>query len=456
MKTIFKSFLVLCLALSFNSCEQVIDLEPTDIITATGINDLSAADQLIIGAYGIMPDLTLISLGEIATDNTQLAPTNTGQGVFTHNWTYNAQFNSGQWIGYYNAINSANTVLAAIDNIEITAAEQGLKDQLKGEAMAIRGYAHWRLLDVYAQSQYGGGDAGIPIIDAPAESSQKPARNTAGEVLAFSKADLTTALGLVPSGIFDVDRFGSAAVNAVLAKIAMVESDWPGAMTAAGNAISQSGTSIANDADYLSMWSDLGNSEVIWKRSRTTNQFISAFKRAGNNDIFYNAAPSLQAMYAADDIRSTVNFVADGTDWLVNKYTWTSPANAADVKIFRTSEMALIRAEAAAMQNMLGAAAAEVDAIRAMRIDSHVANSTSYASQADALTDIHLERRKELAFEGQRFFDMKRLGMGFTRPASDCILASSCALPAGSPLFAHPIPENELNGNPNMVQNPGY
>jgi len=83
------------------------------------------------------------------------------------------------------------------------------------------------------------------------------------------------------------------------------------------------------------------------------------------------------------------------------------------------------------------------------------ANATEItASGLQLMTDIIDERRKELAFEGHRFFDIKRLQLDIVR--NDCSLSNNCTVAYGDDLYAYPIPEQEINVNPNMIQNSGY
>ncbi len=90
---------------------------------------------------------------------------------------------------------------------------------------------------------------------------------------------------------------------------------------------------------------------------------------------------------------------------------------------------------------------------------------TSYAGgeTGQALEDaIQFERRVELAFEGHRFFDIKRRGESVTRTNAGDIIDGTgnrpavVVLPAGDHRFQFPIPIDEVNANPNFVQNPGY
>ena len=73
-----------------------------------------------------------------------------------------------------------------------------------------------------------------------------------------------------------------------------------------------------------------------------------------------------------------------------------------------------------------------------------------------AINDIILERYKELAFEGFRFYDLKRRNLSLQRDASDVDSPLWQTLPAGNFRFVYPIPAQELLANEAMVQNPGY
>lgn len=86
---------------------------------------------------------------------------------------------------------------------------------------------------------------------------------------------------------------------------------------------------------------------------------------------------------------------------------------------------------------------------------------TNFSTQQAAFARILEERRVEFAFEGQRYLDMKRLGVragspGFVRDAQDCASTGACSLAPNSTKLTLPIPRSEMVSNPNMVQNPGY
>lgn len=72
-----------------------------------------------------------------------------------------------------------------------------------------------------------------------------------------------------------------------------------------------------------------------------------------------------------------------------------------------------------------------------------------------------MDRRKEFAFEGHRYLDIKRIGneinVGVNRLAYDALSFSApLALPASDYRFTLPIPRSELSANPTITQNPNY
>ena len=96
-----------------------------------------------------------------------------------------------------------------------------------------------------------------------------------------------------------------------------------------------------------------------------------------------------------------------------------------------------------------------ITSLRQARINED--QNVIFTSQADAINFIANERRIELANEGSRFLDLKRLNRSLERVGSDCdFLNNACNLPAGDFRFAMPIPIDELSANDLIVQNPGY
>lgn len=117
--------------------------------------------------------------------------------------------------------------------------------------------------------------------------------------------------------------------------------------------------------------------------------------------------------------------------------------------------MYLIRAEALAEKNQTGAGADDLNALRAARIPGYTPQI--FAGKDALITALYTERFKELAFEGQRLFDLRRRGLSVTRNPEDAINAlGAVLLKPGQKGYVFPIPDAETKANKNMKQNPGY
>ena len=147
---------------------------------------------------------------------------------------------------------------------------------------------------------------------------------------------------------------------------------------------------------------------------------------------------------------------------IIDKYPGipTSPMRN-DLKVFRLSEMYFILAECAVEEGDYPGAAARIKAVRDARNYLAAAALPSYASKAQAYTDILLERRKELYLEGHRYLDLKRLGaiagVAIDRHPTDDLKTIPVTIPIDDyRMKSLPIPRQEIQGNPTIQQNPGY
>ena len=124
--------------------------------------------------------------------------------------------------------------------------------------------------------------------------------------------------------------------------------------------------------------------------------------------------------------------------------------------------MYLIKAESQARLSLFGDAAATLKLLRDARSTAGPTVLDTYATVAEAASAVLAERFIELGYEGHRYVDVKRLrnvvNMGFVRDPLDCGGASPCTLPVSDPRFTMPIPQAEIDVNPNISgqQNPGY
>lgn len=442
---------------------------PTDqIIEETAF--LSVAD-LQKGLFGVYSSFGAglsngIYIGSILADEVKLSNENRGQGQFSFKWQYTSGpgEHNADYATFYRAIDRLHRVLNAIPNVPAAnATEETQKNLIQAELIALRGMSHFELLKRFMPHGYEAGALAVPVV-LKSELFQLPARNTVGEVMTQIEADLATARSApeLPNAVADGQRLSKAAVAAYQARAAQLRRDWTAAITFATDAITLSGTTLATRTQYPTIWTDVANTEVIFRMRN--NYAIQTYWRDTNGDVFFEPSDKLKNQYnRTTDIRFPTFFgsvVTTGTGAqndtsVVVKYPGsTAGPQRNDIKAIRISEMYLLRAEAYAETNQLQKAADDVNALRRNRITGYT--DITYSSKDAAISDIINERFKELAYEGFRFFDLKRRGLGITRLASDVQSTNWQNLAAGDYRFALPIPQAEVFANPNTTQNPGY
>jgi starch-binding outer membrane protein, SusD/RagB family len=445
------------------SC-NALELEPTDTIDPSKafrkVNDLNMG---LLGAYAAL-DYTLIGVNSIVTDEAVMPEENTVSNSDAYRWLYTSSSGSvtNAFGEYYVAIDRANRVLAAIDQVPAAnAGEEQLKTRYRGELLALRAFAHFELLRGYAAA-YEPGALGVPYMKVSAIGS--PARDPFEVVVASIYEDLAAAKSLIPPGFSDPTRITLAAVSAMQARVALYARHWEMAHQYANEVIAA--VPLADANDFADIWSDNSQAEVIWKLSRVAgdSRVGGFYFRESGGIVLYAPSQKLMASFDRDnDIRFGAYIAyeperGDGKSaYLLKKYQGgdAGAPGLADIKLFRTGELYLIKAEALAEDGQLEAASETLNALRAQRIAGYV--DQQFGDKDALIRAVYDERYKELAFEGHRFFDLRRRGLPIERsPADAANTSGALILTAERAQYALPIPTDELRVNKNMVQNPNY
>ncbi len=448
-KSINKLFIALLAVVSFTACNDFLEPELTDALDPSAVFEtVEDAEKVLFGAYSGMVSSSYILNNARLADNLKIGSGNRGQGVFTHSWQYNSDDDLG-WATRWRPIFRANDVIFNLDLI--TDATDAERNQLRGEALAIRAAAHLDILRMHAaRAEDGEGGLGIPYMNTANNPQAEPARSTIGEVYNNIISDFTEALSLV-SDTGDASRLNPLAIEALLARTKLERGDWAGAKTHANNVISSaSAPSLSGATEYQQMFKEDLTGETLWMITNTGSSFGQSFFEASTGDNFFAPTDDLINSYEASDIRGQIFFLAGPSDYIVNKYpgrTAEGIFGLNDIKYIRMSEVYLIRAEAEYRSS--GGGLADLNAVRTAR------GASTGSESGGALFDaIMLERRKELCYEADRWFQLKRNAIDCVR-GSDCN-SGACLLPATDHRWLAPIPQSEMNANDNMVQNPGY
>lgn len=465
--------IIILLALTgvvFQSCNKL-DLPPVDDIDASkAFRNLEDVNMGVLGAYAAL-NSGWIDAVAIVTDEAMLPTENTVSNTSSHRWIYDSSSGSvtSAFYDLYMPVGRANLILEAIPKLSIGAGDQNLLNQYQAELLALRAYSHFELLRGYA-STYEPNGMGVPYMKK--YEVIYPSRPTVQSNFDDIFADLKTAKELIPDGLNDNSRITKTTISAIQARVALYAKKWDDAVTFASEVIAQEPLVPKND--FNKIWKDESQAEIIWKLPRLIGESRvgAAFYRETGDIVLY--APSFKlielfgsAVQRNDDVRfaSYIKYDANRptgkSQYSIEKYTGGKAGyrGLADIKLFRTGEMYLIRAEGELEKSNnasgLAAAAKDLNDLRAARIYNYI--TQNFVDKQSLLNAIYNERFKELAFEGHRFFDLKRRNLPVERTTQDAInTVGAIKLEPTAAQYCFPIPAEEMKVNKNMEQNPNY
>lgn len=492
---------IIALAITFSSCKKLVDLQPQNQIPSNvALQDINGYQALLISVYDRLQDFgwygrDFALLGDVLGDNAFVSSANGTRYLTANTNTRNATY--GIWNNAYAGINELNTLLSTIDALATTSTAQTLlKQQIKSEAFALRGLIYFDLARVYGYEPNTipttGTNASFnksavlrltPTLTNADQTQQ--ARATVAETYTQIEKDLATAitnfqaLAQLPgyTKLTSPFRITESATHALLGKVFLYERKYTEASTEFDNALSSTlvFARMATAGGYVAAFKAIPNPESLFEIA--FNQAIEFSGVTGVNNSLYTysqptssstgnyngaglstfgtttASTELVALFGVDDNRRTMFYSSRSGatsaifTW-VNKYTGAGGAYTDNVPVIRYSDVILMKAEALANLGQYAAAAALVVNLRTNR---NAATNIVPVTVA-ILAFIQDERRRELFFEGHRFFDLKRLGNGITKPGATAI----GTIPATDYRLLAPIPVAEIALNPNLPNNPNY
>lgn len=386
------------------------------------------------------------------------------------------------WRGPWPGILMSNIVLDAAPGLDIN---EDLRDRSMGEAYFLRAHYYFILARFF-------GD--VPLITEPQSSDGElfPERDPVAEVYAQIISDLEAAAALLPTkasyGPQDLGRVPRAAAFGELAKVHLTLGnyqkvvDYATEVEALGYSLNENygdNFNIDNEnsnesileVQYASnggfdFWSN--ENQASWTSpfqgprganfvaggygwNQPTQEFVSEYEEGDERKdvtVLYEGGPQFDGKEYSSAYSltgyNTRKFLVPLSE--VSSYD-NSPMN---FPILRYSDVLLMKAEAL---NELGQTALAEDYINMVRNRAGLDDIQSGLSQADFLEAVLHERRMELAFEGQRWFDLIRVNNG--QYALE-FLHSIGKNNASQKHLLLPIPQIELDRNPKLTQNPGY
>lgn len=473
-------FIILFALAVFPACKKsFLDLKPYDQVPSDiAITNEEEMQTALNGAYYSLHtdhvgdvnndgsnlfDRTLPLMGDLMSDNVAIVIDNSNRYLDLFNYSYlsDNEWTTGTWSAAYSSILALNNVI----NADVPESEVSL--QLKGEALTLRALVYFNLVRLYATPFTVDPNAdGVPIV-LTYDPTLKPARSKVSEVYAQITKDLADAFGMMTNTTKNSSYITKYVARALAAKVALTTGDWNAAKTAAQDVVNNGGYSLAPSTAYVSYWANptptSDKVETIFEVSvdgvnnNGSNSLAYFYDPAGYGDVF--AVDALYNLYSATDARKDLMVPGDKSGQPINiVLKYPNAGNATDKddnKVLRYSDILLILAEAAARTNDKTTALMRLNEVAQKRDPAFA----GYTSSGQALIDdIIQERRKELAFEGDRYWDLARLQKNVERTNLNNNYPPNTPLNISAGDFRRiwPIPQDEINANPGINQNTGY
>lgn len=456
MKHLFK-ILPVAVLLATASCKKVLEVEPQQSIdAATALENDQDVKAAVIGCYSLMGGGALygtnfLMLPDLQASESYCSWRGTFQGfrqVANKTMTRDNSEAARTWIAGYRCINNANIVLANLSKVT----DPSLRQTLEGEALFIRGILHFELVRLYglpydpagANSQLGVVIKTTPSTDESA-ASEKVARSTVAQVYSRVLTDLLDAASKLPDDNGTrADRFTALAF---LSRVYLQMGNYTAARDAADAVIASGNYEMAPIP--LIPYTNKNTKEAIWEIQQNEQNnagqsndgmatFFASLPGIGRADVRMNTG-FISSFYEATDFRRRDWYYVGTGARPGNTYCFKWNAFEQNLPVIRIAELYLTRAEC----NMrLGTSVGDTPANDLAIIRSR-ANASAIG--LPVLNDILNERVRELAFDGVRIHDIKRLK------------SATGTFPWDDNKLVFPIPQRDVDASGGViVQNPGY
>ncbi len=485
----FKSLIYSTIAAGFmltatTSCNRFLDTEPISdrIINDTApITTAAQAEQYMNTIYANFGNeywqLDYLLNGDAQTDISYAGADNVQ--VFQIDEYRILSTNSvvaRDWRYLNNFVDHSNRILNYVDDVQDASLTTARKNEMKAEASIFRAMYVFHMTQLWGET---------PLVTKfystinesnfnEAYTQLYPKRQNVETVYQQIISDLEGAIPYAPASTHKT-RANKAAAYALLAKVYATKPnpDWAKVkeycdrVTAEGHTLLPTYDHLFDNqhlANAESIWEVQGNAGSIWawgtdmfkgtnwkKFNTPSNDLVKAFNDAGDTQRLSSSVD-----FPTTKVGWTDNFWPTdpaGEYPFMNK--WRINNGRQGFYILRYADILLLKAEALVRTGDYVTAAGLVNQVR-NRVG--LANIT-ISSENDGIDKILAERKLKLAFEGHRWFDLKRTGKAIEilskqKDGNGNVIAYTQNLTQDRLLW--PVPQQQMDKNKNLIQNPGY
>ncbi len=389
---------------------------------------------------------------------------------------------------YYEVILGANAVIDYIP--EVVDTEFNI-NKVKAQAYALRAFYYFNLVNLYGQPYNVDPEAlGVPLKlnSGIEESNDYLARKTVGQVYEQILEDLHTAeetyFAMPEESRWEPNfRTSLPMVQLMLSRVYLYMENWEKAAYYAQEVMKNENfrlfdlNSITEEISYV-VYPTYSSCETIWSYGSISDMFEWTHDYANQtNNItnakmhaYFQASESLLSTYDDFDLRllryivqapvpSTGSYMYMAYGKVNVGYTYFLPEHAEGIfgRSLRLSEAYLNYMEACAMigGERIGDAVEALNELREKRFDPEDFEELEFDNNEELIEFIKDERRRELCFEGHRWFDLRRWGMPSITHIwhNNATSSSTYRLQEGDLQYTLPIPDEAFEKNNSLVQN---
>lgn len=440
--------ITLILALGFVSCDYL-DVEPVGQVIPQKTSEYRA---LLTTAYYTFPKhKKLLTLRADEVFPTLYTPTYSSNIdlALLNDFGADPAATAYPWQSMYKVIFYANSVNEEVMEATVDTREEGESpEQLKGEALLLRAYTHFELLNLYAkpyQKETAVSDRGVPLALMVDVNNEYYAA-TVEEVYQQILTDIREGSALLKIEAQPAEtryRFSQKSAKALEARVRLYRGEWAEALELAEELLPACPLEDMNESDFTAPY------------DYRSKESILALELTGGTDITddTDVLPNLIGKYReGGDHRLTHYFRSAWGTYRPDKCYDKS------MKVtFRSAEIYLIAAESAAhLAEKSELAKSYLKRLLEKRLTpayyTEKAAEIDAMSQSELVAEIADERFRELALEGHRWYDLRRT----TRPRivkeyyDTDFMPQTVVIEENDSRYVIPLPKEATEGNPNL------
>jgi len=467
MKNYIKLLLCSFILIS-SSCEKYLDIKPKGSVIVESAQDFYNLVSFPNRGYPINNFQYLVDDQWMKESNVIGANKNIDIVNFTFDETENRVnliSSSSFYSRAYLYISRWNSIISLVDNSN---GDGDLKSLAKAEAKIFRAFDYFLLINVYAKSYNpatAATDGGICIMDKYDLEAQ-PVKSTVKDAYDFIQKDIDEALPFLQQTPVDVYHPSLAFAWALKAKVHLFKKEYTQAKEAALKSLTY------NDKIFdLVAYSRQGGPTSVFIPASNNPEVLSYQYMTGYNELNFAysnvISPELKNLFGSNDARYNLFFTSTNASFL-DIGSGTAYWNITYTKFFystvglKTTEVYLMLAETYAREGNTAEAISIINKLRAKRIVSGMVDYVVPATIKETMDIVISERRKELLFGFNRFFDLKRLN---TEPeyaktivrvfpiVNTTVPKQTYTLKPDSRLYIIPFPKDVLLKNPSLTLN---